>query len=88
MTLKDVRHIPDLRMNLIAVNALDQEGFYSFLGGGKWKLTKGSMVVAKGSLSHTLYRTQLKVLKEGMNAVEDDASPDLWHRRLVHMSEK
>ena len=45
-------------------------------------------MVAKGSLSHTLYRTQLKVIKEGLNAVEDDASPDLWHRRLAHMSEK
>ena len=27
MVLKDVRHVPDLRLNLISVNALDQQGY-------------------------------------------------------------
>ena len=30
----------------------------------------------------------MKVNGGQINGVEDDASPNLWHRRLVHMSEK
>ena len=30
----------------------------------------------------------MKVCESQLNAVEDDASLDLWHKRLAHMSEK
>lgn len=88
LTLKDVRHVPDLRLNLISVHALDRAGCYSSFGDGKWKLSKGSMIIARGKVCNTLYKTQVKQVGEGLNAVEDDASPNLWHKRLAHMSEK
>uniref|UniRef100_A0A2N9H483 Integrase catalytic domain-containing protein n=1 Tax=Fagus sylvatica TaxID=28930 RepID=A0A2N9H483_FAGSY len=53
LKLKDVRHISDMRLNLISISVLDKEGYESHLG----------------------------------NA-QDDSTPDLWHRRLAHMSEK
>uniref|UniRef100_A0A2N9J1S8 Integrase catalytic domain-containing protein n=1 Tax=Fagus sylvatica TaxID=28930 RepID=A0A2N9J1S8_FAGSY len=45
LKLKDVRRIPDMRLNLISISVLDKEA-------------------------------------------QDDSMPDLWHRRLAHMSEK
>jgi hypothetical protein len=35
LILKDVRHIPDLRLNLISDDALDKNGFKHYLGGGE-----------------------------------------------------
>ena len=46
LTLKDVLHISDLRLNLISVHILDKDGYNHFINSGNWKLTKGSSVVA------------------------------------------
>ena len=47
LVLKDVRHILEMRFSLISVGKLDDEGYHSHLGDGKWKLTKGSLVLAR-----------------------------------------
>ena len=46
LILKDVRHVPNLRLNLISVSALDRLCYGNYFVSGKWKLTKGSLVVA------------------------------------------
>ena len=46
--LKDVRHFLDIRLNLISSNRFGDEGFTNSFGESKWKLTKGSLVVARG----------------------------------------
>ena len=48
LKLQDVRHVPDLSLNLMSRIALDKEDFQNNFGNGRWKLTKGTMVVAKG----------------------------------------
>lgn len=88
LTLKGVRHIPDLRLNLLSAHILDQEGFRHTFESGKWKLSKGSMTIARGELCCSLYKTYLTVCFGELNAVEEKDSPNLWHRRLGHMSEK
>ena len=88
LLLKDVRHVPDIRLNLILIGKLDDEGFNNQFGDGKWKLCKGSLVVAKGNKSCTLYTMQAKINKGIVNALEDDSSTELWHKRLSHMSVK
>ncbi|GKV35980.1 hypothetical protein SLEP1_g44167 [Rubroshorea leprosula] len=88
LTLKNVRHVPDMRMNLLSAKALDEEGYTHYFGNGSWKLTKGSLVVAKGRACCSLYKTHMKMCGGQLNAVEDEASPNLWHKRLAHMSEK
>ena len=45
------------------------------------------MVVARGIVYYTPFKTQVKQI-EGLNAPEDDASPNLWHRGLAHLSKK
>ena len=80
LTLKDVRHIPNLCLNLIYVYMLDKDGYNHFISSGNWKLTKGSLVVARGILYFLLYKTQAKVCGGQLNAVDDDTSPHLWHK--------
>ena len=46
LVLNNVKHAPDVRLNLIFVGSLDDEGYVNILGAGQWKLTRGSMIVA------------------------------------------
>jgi hypothetical protein len=53
--LKEVRHIPDLRRNLISTGQLESEGCISTFTDKAWKVTKGSLVMEKGEKVGTLY---------------------------------
>lgn len=33
-------------------------------------------------------QNKLKIARDQLNVAEDDSSPNLWHKRLGHMSEK
>ncbi|KAL4573166.1 hypothetical protein LXL04_019963 [Taraxacum kok-saghyz] len=85
--LKDVKFIPDLKRMLISVGQLDDEGHQIEFGDGQWKVTKGSMVIARGRKRGTLY--MVEVTNSEVNAVEEDQKTStLWHQRLGQMSEK
>ena len=88
ITLKDVRHVPDLRLNLLSGIAFDKEGYDSHFGNGTWKLMKGSIIVARGHICGNLYKTHVKIGEDSLNIAEGEASQNLWHQRLGHMSEK
>ena len=88
LTLKDVQYIPDLHLNLVYVHMLNKDGYSHFINSGTWKLTKGSLVVARGRLYSSLYKTQAKVCGGQLNAVDDDNSLDLWHKQVADMREK
>jgi hypothetical protein len=45
--LKEVRHVLDLRKNLISIGKLASEGFISIFTYTVWKVTKGSLVIEK-----------------------------------------
>ena len=66
---------------------LDKQGYENHFGKGKWKLTKGSLVVAKREACCILYKTQWKVCNNELHAIEG-TSLVLWHKRLGHISEK
>ena len=88
MLLNDVKHAPDVRLNLISVKKLDNEGFINYFGDGRQKLTKGNLVMARGNKTSRLYVMQSTILKDRVNIVENKEASDLWHRRLGHISEK
>ena len=88
LVLKDVRHVPDIRLNLISISRLDDKGFTNSFGESKWKITKGSLVVVRGKKQNTLYVMEAKLHKGEINAAQQDESIKLWHRRLGHISEK
>jgi hypothetical protein len=53
--LKEVRHVPALRKNLISTGKLESEGCISIFTNKVWKVTKGSLVIEKGEKVGTLY---------------------------------
>jgi hypothetical protein len=79
-TLCDVRHIPDLRKNLISLDTLDRNGLNFYPEGGVLKVSKGVMTVMKGqrllgNIYVLLYTTVVGavVLKSKLNNIV------LWH---------
>src|SRR6266487_4225588 len=86
LLLRDVKYAPDVRFNLISVHMLDDCGYDNHFGSGKWKLSKGNLVVARGEKTSKLYWTKTLVARDSVNAIEMKAS--LLHRRLSHISEK
>ena len=84
--LEKVRHIPDLRRNLISIERLDDEGHAILFVGGTWKVTKGARVLARGKKTGTLYMTSSR--REIIVVVEVSTGTSLWHCRLGHTSGK
>ena len=84
--LEKVRHIPELRRNLISVGQLDDEGHAILFVSGTWKVTKGVRVLAHGKKTGTLYMTSSP--RDTIAVAEVGTDANLWHRRLGHMSEK
>ena len=68
--LKDVRHVPDLRMNVFSTLAMDRAGYSKHLGNGRWKLSKGLFVVARGRACCGMYRTHVRACKKKSKAVK------------------
>ena len=86
-TLKNVRHVPKLTKSLISAGQLDDAGFTSVFGDSSWKITKGSLVVARGSKCGTLYMLHVSNVKANVICVTEQPSVSLWHRRLGHLSQ-
>lgn len=86
LILKNVRHIPDIRLNLISIDVLYEEGYYNYFGKGKWKLTMGSLVIVKAKKYNSLYRMKTNSYEREVN-VTDDSSIELYHSRLSSLSE-
>ena len=49
---------------------MDQVGYYNHLGNGRWKLTKGSLVVARGHACCGMYMTHVKIYKKKFNEIK------------------
>jgi hypothetical protein len=79
LTLKEVRHVHDLRLNLMSCIMLDRQGYTSNFGSGAWRLSKGSLTVARGKVCCTLYKTISEVCRDGVNMAAAELTPELWH---------
>lgn len=84
--LNDVRHVPSLKRNLISVGQLASSGYVTVFADDFWKVTKGSMVVARSKKEGTIYLTNnstsfIAVADKGIDS-------NTWHYKLGHMSEK
>ena len=96
--LQEVRHVRNLRRNLISIGQLGSEGCVVMFTDNVWKVTKGSLVVAKGAKVGTLYlcigNTYSTLVATNIdNAVKATVNVArtnlvVWHHRLGHMSEK
>lgn len=57
LLLRDVRHALYIKLNLISVARLDDDSFSISFEGEKWKLSKGSLIVAREKKYSKLYLT-------------------------------
>ncbi|KAK6934398.1 hypothetical protein RJ641_034553 [Dillenia turbinata] len=71
LTLQDVRHIPDMRMNLLSIYVLDNEGYESQQKNTQRKLLKGTLLVA------TFGETWLEVMQEEINFLQKNDTYEL-----------
>ncbi|KAG8503402.1 hypothetical protein CXB51_001378 [Gossypium anomalum] len=91
-TLSDVRHVPELKRNLISLSTLDSKGYRYTAESGVLKISKGSLVVMKGQRKTAkLYVLQGSTITGdaaiASSSLSDDDITKLWHIRLGHMSE-
>ena len=70
--LQNVKHAPDIPLNLISVGQLDDDGYHNDLCNGQWNLTKGSLILARGRKHSNLYVTQGSILGGSINLVESE----------------
>ena len=91
-TLTNVRHIPDLKKNLISLCTLDSLGYKYSSEGGVIRVSNGSLVIMKGNKVDGLYFLQgSMVIGSTVVSSLDDPNLDttcLWHMQLGHMSER
>jgi hypothetical protein len=84
---KKVRHVPNLRKNLISIGQLESEGCISIFTDKMLNVTKGSLVIEKGEKVGTLYlctgNTESSIFLDSTRV-----DKTLWHHRLRHMSLK
>nr|XP_016457574.1 PREDICTED: uncharacterized mitochondrial protein AtMg00300-like [Nicotiana tabacum] len=89
-TITQVRHVPDLKKNLISLSTLDEQGYRYMSEAGTIKVTKGSLVMLKGKLENGLYTLAGSTIVGSANAstvqLSNDDKARLWHMRLGHMS--
>ncbi|KAH9648835.1 hypothetical protein KPL70_025759 [Citrus sinensis] len=87
--LANVRHVPDLKRNLISLGMLDKMGCLVKLESGTLKVMRGSMVLMKGSLSNGLYVLQGTAITGAVGVSNQSLDKTMmWHLRLGHMSER
>ncbi|KAL4351605.1 hypothetical protein GQ457_06G013870 [Hibiscus cannabinus] len=90
-TLCDVRHIPNLKMNLISLGTLHKNGFIPKANEdrGTIRIVKGALIVTKAKITTwNIYKLLGSIVVGGANYVEScDGDTKLWHMRLGHLSE-
>ena len=92
-SLTNVRHVPDLRRNLISLGTLESLGCKYSAEGGEIKISKGSLTLMKGKRRGNLYFLSATTITDhGTVAqailVANDEQTRVWHKCLGHMSEK
>jgi len=88
--LKEVKYVPQLKRNLISVDALKTLGLVVLIRDGVFKMTKGSMVVMKGIRRNNLYYLKGSTVTSQVETSisSDDAFIQVWHMRLRHGGKK
>lgn len=87
--LTDVRHVPDLKKNLISLGTLESMGCKYTAEGGVLKVLRNALVVMKACRSGRLYILQgSTIIGTAAVSTTELNTTKLWHMRLGHMSEK
>lgn len=85
----NVRHVPEMKRNLISLGMLESEGCSYTAEDGILKVLRESLVIMKGLRENGIYLLQGLIACGELNAMVFAASErtKLWHQRLGHVSE-
>jgi hypothetical protein len=72
--LTDVRHVPDLRKNLISLGVLDRGGYKTIVQGGVMKVYKGIILVMKAKNIGNLFLLEGRTESDHATAVSENDS--------------
>lgn len=85
--MKHMRHVPQIKRNLISMAMFDQEGFNVIIMNDVLRVLRGDSVVMKGRIRNGIYVLQGTTGKDQSNAtISDEDLTMKWHRRLGHVS--
>ncbi|KAL0561700.1 hypothetical protein IC582_002140 [Cucumis melo] len=92
-TIQQVRHVEDLKKNLLSLGQLDDLDCKVVVEKRLTKLIKGALVLMKGrKVDANLYMLEGETLQEGEASVASSSSGKnllmMWHCKLGHMSEQ
>ena len=92
-TFGNVRHVPNLKRNVISLSTLDSKGYKFFSEGGVLKVLKGALVVLKGHKRYeNLYvmegSTVLGDVVVASSTPLDAGITKIWPMRLGHKSQQ
>ena len=87
-TLMNVRHVPNLKKNLLSLGALEARGYKFFAADEAIKVTKGSMMILKGERIAKLYKlTRIIIISDASATTKKKDTTRIWHMRFEHISE-
>ncbi|KAG8474366.1 hypothetical protein CXB51_034141 [Gossypium anomalum] len=91
-TLTSIRHVPELKRNLISLSTFDLKGHKYTTKSGVLKISKVSLIVMKGQRKTAkLYvlqgSTVIGDVVVAFSSLSNNDVTKLWHMRLGHMSE-
>jgi hypothetical protein len=88
--LIDVRHVPEIRKNLISLGFLYYGGYKCIVQGGVIKVYKGILLVMKDKRIENIYHLEGRTESDQSTIISKSSSDStcLWNQRLGHMREK
>ena len=72
--LADVRHVPELRKNLISLGALDTNGYKTVIQGGVMKIYKGILLVMRAKKVGNLFQLEGRTGSDHVSTVSEHDS--------------
>ncbi|GFQ02696.1 retrovirus-related pol polyprotein from transposon tnt 1-94 [Phtheirospermum japonicum] len=93
-TFLNVMHIPSMSKNLLSVGTMADSGVNFSCDKDSCKMTRGSIVIARGVRYGTLYKLLAGTITLSGGFVSEKAKEDehdtslLWHQRMGHIGEK
>ena len=89
LMIKQVRHVPDLKRNIISLGMFDQMRYIIRLESGDLRVMNGSKTILKGNKKNGVYVLDGEVIagELGFSRSIKIDNTRLWHLRLGHISE-
>lgn len=89
--LTNVRHIPELKRNLISVGVLDDMGCENMIKSGCLEIIRNGKIIARAKKKNSLYvlcGRYSGLTNIAASVTDSQAAAIKWHLRLGHMSQK